>query len=331
MKKNKKIEKMTVQEWADAAAWLSGEETAGKDPARVLLDDNADLLRDWNKMKMADPQGNIDVDKAWSKLNRRIEEEGVKQPARVVTIIPSLLRIAAMVIIVLGLGWALFSVVTPEKITVASAIGEKNIEVVLPDGSKVSLNRDSHLTYPKSFNNNNRKVSLKGEAFFDITPDPSRPFTIDAGNARVKVLGTSFNVITDNGNNEVEVYVSTGKVLLTNNDGTRSLTLEPGFIGKISADRGVQNLNTNTNYMSWNTDKLIYDGERLEVVFNDLKRSYNIDIEAGDPEIENYRLHTTFENEPHDTIIKLICTSFNLQAAKEGETYSLTRRQKNGE
>ena len=66
------------------------------------------------------------------------------------------------------------------------------------------------------------------------------------------MLGTSFNVITDNGNNEVEVYVSTGKVMLTSNDGSESLTLEPEYVGKISGYQFITvHVNTNANYLSW--------------------------------------------------------------------------------
>lgn len=326
MRKISKIKRMTDQEWAEAASWLSGEDTGDKETARILLEEDPDLLRKWNEMKMMEPHSGIDVDKAWAKLNRKIEQENTVKTGRILTMRPLLLRVAAMIIIVFGLGWGFYKVVIPEKVTVASAANEKNIVVTLPDGSKVYLNRDSHLTYPESFGKNSRKVTLKGEAFFNISHDASRPFTIDAGEARVRVLGTSFNVITDNGNNEVEVYVSTGKVLLTNSSGTQSLTLEPGYVGRVSADNGLSTVNTNANYLSWNTGILKYDGERLEAVFHDLKRVYNIDITTSDPVINDFRVTTQFDNQPQDTIIKVICTTFNLQSDKEGEVYTLSRR-----
>jgi len=221
------------------------------------------------------------------------------------------------------MGWLLFEVAAPEKITVTSAAGEKNIEVLLADGSKIYLNRDSKLTYPKEFGRSSRKVSLRGEAFFDISPDPSRPFIIDAGKASIRVLGTSFNVMTDNGHSEVEVYVSSGKVLLASNDGSKSVTLEPEYVGKLSDTGSSQARNTNANYLSWHTGMLVYDGERLEVVFEDLRRTFNIDITAGDPAINDYRLTSPFEHQPHDTIIKLICTTFNLRSVGAEGSYTL--------
>lgn len=326
MKTNDKIEKMTEQEWADAAAWLSGEETANGDAARILLSEEGDIMKKWNDLKYTDTEGTIDVDRAWNKLNDRIEAEKtvIELPRR--SVMQAFLRIAAMIIIVAGLGWIALEIAAPGKVVVASASDEKNIEVQLSDGSRVYLNRDSRLTYSGNFGRNDRRVTLKGEAYFDITPDPSRPFIIDAGHARVRVLGTSFNVITDNGNNETEVFVSTGRVMLTSSDGSRSITLEPDFIGKLSDNGSSQELNTNMNYVSWHTDMLTFDGERLNEVFADLKRTFNIDITAADEAINDLRLTSMFDNQPHDTIIQVICTTFNLRSVREGETYSLLFR-----
>jgi transmembrane sensor len=322
MKKNNKIEQMTDQEWADAAAWLSGEETPNDEAARYLVSEDGEIMKKWNDLKNTDTD-NIDVDKAWNNLNHRIEAEKPVIPIRRQSLMPAFMRIAAMVIIVAGLGWLMFEVAAPEKVTVTAAMDEKNIEVLLADGSKVYLNRDSRLIYPKTFGRNNRKVTLKGEAYFDITPDALHPFIIDAGNARVKVLGTSFSVITDNKKNEVEVFVTSGTVMLTSNDGSESLMIEPGYIGRISGANSSSALNTNANYLSWNTDILTYDGERLGVVFADLKRTFDIDIAAADTAINDYRLTSRFDNQPHDTIIKVICTTFNLHSVAEGGTYSL--------
>lgn len=313
---------MNEREWADAAAWLSGEENAGSDAARLLISQDRDIMEKWNDLKGADNEV-IDVDKAWGRVNSRIETKSPVFTLQKATFLNTFARIAAMVIIVTGIGWLLFEVVSPGKLTTSSAADQKNVEMLLADGSKVYLNRNSRLTYPKKFRSGSRKVSLRGEAFFDIAPDAERPFIIDAGKAKVRVSGTSFNVITDNPDNEVEVYVSTGRVILTTNDGSQSLTLEPEFVGKVSDGGASRTRNTNANYLAWHTDMLFYDGERLEIVFSDLKRVFNIDIKASDPAINNYKLTSPFERQPHDTIIKLICTTFNLHSVREGGTYIL--------
>ena len=327
MKKINETDKWNDRDWAGAAAWLSGEENGESENARTLVSEEADIMKKWNDLKFSgkDP---VDVDKAWEKLNGRIE--AAEKPVLTMTgrrtpFLTTFARIAAMVLIVAGAGWLLFEVAAPQKITVTAASDQKNIEVLLADGSTVFLNRNSSLTYPKNFRSGSRKVSLRGEAFFDIARNEEHPFIIDAGKARIKVLGTSFNVITENASNEVEVYVASGKVLVTSEDGSSSLTLEPEFVGKVSGSNAVRSRNTNVNYLAWHTGMLTYDGERLEVVFEDLKRTYNIEIKVADPAINDYRLTSPFERQPQDTIVKLICTTFNLRSVREGDTYILFR------
>jgi transmembrane sensor len=205
-------------------------------------------------------------------------------------------------------------------------IEEKNIVVNLPDGSKISLNRNSELSYRENFGKKNRNVKLTGEAFFEIAPDASKPFIIDAGNAVVKVVGTSFNVITNNSNSAVEVFVTTGKVILSDRTGLRSLDLEPGYVGKMDSKISGKTRNDNPNYLSWNTGLLVYERQKLDVVFNDLKRVYNMDIVADDPEILENPWSSPIDNETQDTIIRLICASFNLSYTKDGNVYHLAKK-----
>lgn len=326
MKENKHTDNWSDHEWAGAAAWLSGEESGSSEDASILVSEEADIMKKWNDLK--DPeQETIDVDRAWARLNSRIEAESpaVTLPVRTGSFFRTFARIAAMVIVVAGAGWLLFEVAAPQKITVTSSADEKNIEVLLADGSTVYLNRDSRITYPKNFRGESRRVSLSGEAYFDIAPDARHPFIIDAGKASVKVLGTSFNVITENAESEVEVYVASGKVMVTSEDGQQSLTLEPEYIGRVSDSNASSTLNTNVNYLAWHTDMLTYEDERLGVVFDDLQRVYGINIRVADPEIADFRLTSPFEQQPQDTIVKLICTTFNLRSVREGGTYILFR------
>ena len=327
MKKIDNTEKWNDREWAGAAAWLSGEENGSGEDARILAGEEEDIMKKWNDLKYPETEP-VDVDKAWAKLNGRIEaaeKTSIQLAARRTPFLTTFARIAAMVIIVAGAGWLLFEVAAPQKITVTTEADQKNVEVLLADGSTVFLNRNSSLTYPKNFRSGTRRVSLRGEAFFDISRDVEHPFIIDAGKADIKVLGTSFNVITENASSEVEVYVASGKVLVTSDDGSSSLTLEPEYVGRVSGSNAVQALNTNVNYLAWHTGMLTYDGERLGVVFEDLKRTYNIEIKVADPEINEFRLTSPFEQQPQDTIVKLICTTFNLRSVREGDTYILFR------
>ena len=287
------------------------------------------MEKDWEDVA-SNFRGEINVDDAWNKLHNRIskEETDIKtihlgERRRMI------LRIAAAAIIVISIGSALLYLNNQGKfnnrITIASENYERNVEVSLPDGSKVWLNRNSQLSYDPGLGTTSRNVRLKGEAFFDITPDASKPFIIDAGKASVKVLGTSFNVITENSKKEVEVFVRTGRVLLSDIYGEESFIVEPGYIGTAGSKSSAKILNDNRNYLSWKTDTLVYDGETLNIVFADLKRVFNINISTDDPEIANKSLTSTFFSLPQETIIQLICNTFSLSYTKDGDIYHLSK------
>jgi ferric-dicitrate binding protein FerR (iron transport regulator) len=240
------------------------------------------------------------------------------------------IRIAAVALILLSIGSVLIYLnskgILSQKTTVATTDNQKNLQVTLHDGSNVFLNRNTRLSYRENFGRHGRNVTLSGEAFFEITFSASQPFTVDAGKARVKVIGTSFNVITNNADYAVEVFVKTGKVILSDNSGTQNLVLDPGFVGTMDSKLSRKTLNNNPNYLSWNTGLLVYDGQRLDIVFKDLKRVYNMDILADDPDILDNTWTSPINNQPQDTIIRLICASFNLSYTKDGNVYHLAKK-----
>jgi transmembrane sensor len=275
----------------------------------------------------------INVDRAWNKVQTRIHEQAsvvIMQPERQLFNRSNFIRIAAAILVIIGLGTTAIYIGNTDILskTVITSTGDdqKNQKISLPDGSIITLNRNTLLSYKSNFGKRNRLVSLSGEAFFEISADASRPFTIDAGKASVEVVGTSFNVITDNTDSAVEVFVRSGKVLLSDNSGNRDLILEPGDIGTMDSDHAEKSLNKNPNYMSWNTGMLDYDGQSLDVVFKDLKRVYNMDIKTDDPSILSNRWTSPIDIQSRDTIIRLICTSFNLSYSKDGNVYHLSRK-----
>ena len=89
----------------------------------------------------------------------------------------------------------------------------------LPDGSTVVLNSNSTVSMPPQFQSSNREVELQGEAFFSIVPDPSRPFRIRYKGVNIEVVGTSFNVRSNEQQGHVETQVQTGKVKMYNGHG----------------------------------------------------------------------------------------------------------------
>jgi ferric-dicitrate binding protein FerR (iron transport regulator) len=328
-----KIEKYIDKDWEKLASLLSDET---KESTGELLEfrqeDHLSTEKKWNEMGKMENNKKIDADKAWNNIYSRIEENGLLTKTNRIESryrMQMFLRIAAATLIIIGLGATILWLTDTSlsgKIIATTNSTERNIEVSLPDGSKVYLNRNSELSYSKNLRQNTRNVTLKGEAFFDIKRDPSKPFIIDAGKAKVKVLGTSFSVITNNSKNEVEVFVRTGSVMVTDNEGSQNLVLDPGYIGILDSKSATKTINENPNYLSWNTDLLVFDKKPLSGVFTDLKKVFDIDIVADDPDILNIPLTTTFEKEPQDTIIRVICSTFNGSYKKEGSVYHLSKK-----
>jgi len=325
----------TDREWEELASILSEEKGEQTDLlGRFLADDPDNSGQMWKELRNMNKSEEINVDKAWDNVHSRLHENGLLNKDNVVKVSftrTTFFRIAAAALLLIGLGTAALYMNNAgyfsQKITVIAGMDQKNIEVPMPDGSKVYLNRNSEFTYRKNFGEHGRNVKLKGEAFFEIAPDVTKPFIIDAGKARVKVVGTSFNVITDNPESAVEVFVKTGKVLVSDNTGDKTIQLDPGYVGIVGSGKADKAVNTNQNYMSWKTGHLEYNGQKLSVVFNDLKRVYNMEIAADDPLILEYPWNfIPADNSSAETIIRLICGSFNLSYTKDGSVYHLSKK-----
>jgi ferric-dicitrate binding protein FerR (iron transport regulator) len=277
-------------------------------------------------------ENEINVDRAWNDLYSRIKADENAVTISRVTPQPGnfLLRIAAAAALLIAIGSAVLYLNNQgtfnQKITYSTGSDQNNLQVKLSDGSVVYLNYNTVLRHRKTFGINDRNVILKGEAFFEIVPGNQKPFTIDAGKAKVKVTGTSFNVITDNASHEVEVYVKSGEVTLSDFTGSRNIVLEPGYIGKINTLQATKTINNNQNYLSWNTGRIVYEGEDLKTVFDDLERIFNIDINASDQDILNKPITGNWDNDSHETIIRLICTTFNLSYKRDGNVYHLDKK-----
>ena len=140
------------------------------------------------------------------------------------------------------------------------------------------------------------------------------------------MVGTTFNVITRNSELAVEVFVKTGKVLVSDASGAETIQLDPGFVGTVNSKIHHKSVNSNPNYLSWKTGYLDYSGQKLDVVFSDLKRVYNMEIVADDPSILENPWHSPIDNLSQETIIRLICGSFNLSYTKDGNVYHLTKK-----
>jgi ferric-dicitrate binding protein FerR (iron transport regulator) len=206
-----------------------------------------------------------------------------------------------------------------------------NSKILLSDGSVVTLNHDTKINYPDKFRNDTREVDIEGEAFFEVQPDPARPFVIHAGKATIEVLGTSFNVNAYPENEEVEVVVESGKVQITRmkptTTGGSEVVLDPGDRGVLTNLSGElrKSRNENPNFLSWKTRAFIFTKTSLKEVIQQLNKVYRTEVKASDPQVEKLLLTARFEGRSLDFILKVISLTHDLKIERIDEHYVLQK------
>jgi len=192
-------------------------------------------------------------------------------------------RIAASVIIMLGLAYiskVLFVNNETNYITLES--GNETIQTELPDGSIIWLNKHSIIKYPEQFSNNERRVTFSGEAYFKIAHNPKIPFIIESQHTETKVLGTEFNLRSENEENIIELTLVEGKVLFTDKETDESETINKKETVTLNKQtREINKRETRSeNHLYWKTKELNLDGLSLEEISTELNTIFNITVKA---------------------------------------------------
>jgi ferric-dicitrate binding protein FerR (iron transport regulator) len=150
--------------------------------------------------------------------------------------------------------------------------------ITLSDGTKVHLNAESELRHPEIFLGKERKVYLKGEAYFEVSRDVSRPFIVDVNGIITKVLGTTFNIKAYPEDKMVITTLVDGKVNVTNLKD--SIILNPGqqsTVKDLNTKIKVQEVNIE-NFTAWHIGRFIYDNQPLDKILTDLSRWYDFNL-----------------------------------------------------
>lgn len=284
------------------------------------------------------PLEKFDVDAAWNTLNARIERADsfnlsshTGKIRRMNTAFSIVYKIAAVLLIAFGL----FQLARPtQKLNTVSTLASIAAPVALSDGSVIHLNRYSSVKFPEIFGKTSRDVYFWGEAFFDIAADKTKPFVIEVGEARVKVVGTSFNVKANPESDRIEVVVNSGKVLFYTVSGKStedtSVFLEPGEKGvyfkathTISKSR-----NGNANFLSWKTGILTFRKTALPDVFFALNQKFGARFVIYDNELKQLRLTAIFDNESLDSVLDDLRLVFDIKIQKNGRDYLIAKNRR---
>lgn len=264
------------------------------------------------------------VETAWEKVHNRIQDKSTGKTGRFRMLIYNpLVRVAAAVLVVALLsvaGYNIFFNPSASGKLIQVVAGDQAVKTLtLPDGTLVSLNASTRMDYPGKFGKNTREVTIEGEAFFEVKPNKEKPFIIHAGNAQIKVLGTSFNVCAYPSAKSVEVIVKTGKVQVLNKASetkqNNELILNPGEKGTLvlSSNALLKTTNQNPNFIAWKTHDLIFRATSLGEVISNLENVYKVNIRLDDPKLNGLLLTAHFNDYSLDFILKVIETTFQME------------------
>jgi transmembrane sensor len=195
----------------------------------------------------------------------------------------------------------------------------------LPDSSVVTLAPQSQLRYPAQFATSSREVYLEGEAFFEVTKNPHRPFRVHSGAWVTQVLGTKFNVSAVPGASQLAVSLVEGKVQVT--DKQDKYLLAPGqqLRADVATGRIYRQAFDRQRVLAWRSNQLVFKNEKLADVAPQLERRYGVKLVFADPATAEVRLWATFDNEPLPRVLDALRLAGGLHYHREGQVIYLRR------
>lgn len=270
----------------------------------------------------------IDIEEGWENVKSRIgenEDHEVRlQPEKAKSWLFQFSKIAAVFLLIIAAAFLLNQFYNKNSTAnyLSFSSNEHQENLVLPDGSTVYLNSGTTIRYPEKFRRKKREVELIGEAFFEVTPDTQKPFRISIGDdAIIEVLGTSFNVLSEDVNNQVVVHVVSGQVSLYDPGKEESgLILSANEKGVLSGGEAKKTGITDPNFMSWKSGVLTFENTPLTKVIRKIKRQYNkeIALELNDP--DSILFTSTFKDQPVEEVIEEIVLVLGVQYRYQNDT-----------
>lgn len=319
------------------AKYLAGEADAG----------DLDLLTEWRKLsaeneaefsqmeKLYSASSSlkniipVDTDAAWLKLKSSISserEQGKVIPIKQTSSRLNFIRIAASILIVAGLGMLVFFLTLPSEDMLAEI---KSTNVIrkekLPDGSTVTLNKNTTLAYSIDHFSRKRIVKLKGEAFFDVVHDDSNPFLIEASDLKIEDVGTSFNVKANENSGIAIISVVSGEVKIT--------TLTGQVFNLVAGEEATYNVTTKViekkesieaNISAYADRVFVFENAELKTVVSVLNEVYSERLKIENSELDSCRITVTFENEAIEDIATVIAETLGLQIRKSNDQIILS-------
>lgn len=249
------------------------------------------------------PRGRFSAAASYPQLERML-----KAHSRRLVLVRTFATAAAVVLLCLSV-WTAYLYMQPVAMQTVSTLAETRT-VSLPDGTSVTLNHYSTLTYPERFKTDNREVELNGEAYFEVSKDKKHPFIVQTDAVDVRVLGTHFNVDAYRDSRDVRTTLLTGSVAVSNKSNSEHMILKPNEIAiynKVEKKLTRKLLVDATDEISWRHGEFIFDNVPLSDIARKLSNSFGTTIQITDSALQNYRISARFPNgEDLETILSVL-------------------------
>lgn len=238
------------------------------------------------------------------------------------------LKYAAAILLLVGIsGTAGYFLSNSESTSAYTEIyvpkGERST-VVLPDGSTVQLNSDSHLKFKSSFSAKKRDVTLEGEGFFKVVHDENRPFVVETPAMQVQVLGTEFNVCSYPTDSIATAFLQTGKVKISSNK-SDEVFLTPNEVftyNKITHESAKAKIQ-DQRFVDWTKGILTIKEETIGELSKKLERRFNIQIRFGDNEVKEHMYTGSIKDEDLNTLLEALTFASSIHYERQGDTIIL--------
>jgi transmembrane sensor len=280
-----------------------------------------DFSRLWEKSTELATYDKIDADTDWQSVRVRM---GFNKKTKTIGFNRYFTRVAAVLVLAVGMAYLFNLIIKHNPVKTNSdylqfSATNASRDFILPDNSKVTLNKNASLFYNSNYGAENRDVILEGEGFFEVEKNKALPFRVFAGKSTIEVLGTSFNIKPDD--NEVVVSVITGHVAFYETTRKENrIDLVKSEQSKFDVKNKVFETKSavNTNELAWRTHQLIFKHENIKVVFETLADYYEKDLEIkNDVDLKDYPFSNEYSNASIETVIKdinsIYAEKFNIQ------------------
>jgi transmembrane sensor len=283
------------------------------------------LRRQWYKQLQDNDYGCKNLDHILYKIHYDINSNSTLPKGSLSNLIIWFSRIAAIIILPLTIffGIHFFKTESTGKMSWVEikAPAWSRVQFSLPDGTTGWLNSNSSIKYKGNFIND-RKITLSGEAFFDVFRNEKTPFIVTADKVSLKVLGTKFNIASYENEKNVEVVLEEGELVFAESERSKSYTLKPNDL--VVYNKNLNEFSTEVvepqKYLSWTEGKLVFRNDPLDVVGRRIARWYNIDVEVNARIKEDLRLRATFVDDDLKEVLDILKRCFPINYRIENGT-----------